>query len=166
MVYILGGWQSDFAANWARQGADLADEYERRYGLDSAHLMRIAQINFENAKRNPNAQTRQWAFGEDSFTLDDVANPVVEGRTRKQDCGQVTDGAAVVFLASDRKAAEYAARRGIPLESLAQIKGWGHRSAPISYDAKVRASADQPRCLSPGPPGHRGRPPSGRRHGA
>lgn len=129
---------------WPRAFSDLADEYERRYGLDPAHLMRIAQINFENAKRNPNAQTRQWAFGEDSFTEDDVANPVVEGRTRKQDCGQVTDGAAVVFLASDRKAAEYAARRGVSLESLAQIKGWGHRSAPISYEAKVRASADQP----------------------
>ncbi|WP_395442872.1 acetyl-CoA acetyltransferase [Caulobacter sp. UC70_42] len=128
---------------WPRAFSDLADEYERRYGLKYEHLMRIAEINFANAKRNPNAQTRQWAFNEKSFTADDEANPVVEGRTRKQDCGQVTDGSAVIFLASEKRAAAYAAKRGIPLESLPRIKGWGHRSAPISYSAKVRASADQ-----------------------
>lgn len=128
---------------WPRAFSDLADEYERRYGLKYEHLMRIAEINFANAKRNPNAQTRQWAFNEKSFTADDEANPVVEGRTRKQDCGQVTDGSAVIFLASEKRAAEYAAKRGVSLESLPRIKGWGHRSAPISYSAKVRASADQ-----------------------
>ncbi len=128
---------------WPRAFSDLAEEYERRYGLKYEHLMRIAEINFANAKRNPNAQTRQWAFNDRSFTADDEANPVVEGRTRKQDCGQVTDGSAVIFLASEKRAAEYAAKHGIPLESLPRIKGWGHRSAPISYSAKVRASADQ-----------------------
>lgn len=128
---------------WPRAFSDLAEEYERRYGLDYAHLMRIAEVNFTNAKRNPNAQTRQWAFNERSFTADDEANPVVEGRTRKQDCGQVTDGAAVVFLASEKAAADYAARHGVPLESLPRIKGWGHRSAPISYAAKIRASEGQ-----------------------
>jgi acetyl-CoA C-acetyltransferase len=60
------------------------------------------------------------------------------------DCGQVTDGAAVIFLASPRRAAEYAAKRGIALESLPRIKGWGHRSAPIAYDAKIKASEGQP----------------------
>jgi acetyl-CoA C-acetyltransferase len=128
---------------WPRAFSDLAEEYERRYGLKYEHLMRIAEINFANAKRNPNAQTRQWAFNDKSFTADDEANPVVEGRTRKQDCGQVTDGSAVIFLASEKRAAEYAAKRGVPLESLPRIKGWGHRSAPISYTAKIRASADQ-----------------------
>jgi acetyl-CoA C-acetyltransferase len=128
---------------WPRAFSDLAEEYERRYGLKYEHLMRIAEVNFGNAKRNPNAQTRQWAFNDRSFTADDEANPVVEGRTRKQDCGQVTDGAAVVFLASPRRAAEYAAQRGIALESLPRIKGWGHRSAPIPYAAKIRASEGQ-----------------------
>nr|WP_310524682.1 acetyl-CoA acetyltransferase [Polymorphobacter sp.] len=126
---------------WPRAFSDLAEEYERRYGLDYQHLMRIAEINFGNAKRNPNSQTRQWAFTEKSFTADDEANPVVEGRTRKMDCGQVTDGAAVVFLASEERATAYAKKRGIPLESLAKISGWGHRSAPISYAQKIRNSA-------------------------
>ena len=129
---------------WPRAFSDLADEYDRRFGLDQAHLTRIAEINFGNAKRNPNAQTRKWAFTPENFTSDDVANPVIEGRTRKMDCGQVTDGIAVVFLASPRRAAEYAAARGIPLESLPRIRGWGHRSAPIPYEAKIRASEGQP----------------------
>lgn len=129
---------------WPRAFSDLGEEYERRWGLNYDHLAQIAEINFANGKRNPNAQTRDWAFNDKSFTQDDQANPVVEGMIRKNDCGQVTDGAAVVFLASAKRAADYAAQRGIPLESLPQIKGWGHRSAPISYDRKLRNSEGQP----------------------
>ena len=50
----------------------------------------------------------------------------------------------MIVLASPQRAADYARRRGIALESLPRILGWGHRSAPISYRAKVEASADQP----------------------
>jgi acetyl-CoA C-acetyltransferase len=127
---------------WPRAFSDLADEYDRRYGLKYEHLMGIAEVNFANGRRNPNAQTRSWDFGPEAFTANDEANPVVEGRTRKQDCGQVTDGTAVVFLASERRAKAYAFRRGIPLESIPRIKGWGHRSAPLSYARKVEASRD------------------------
>lgn len=129
---------------WPRAFSELGHEYQRRWGLKYEHLMRIAEINFSNAKRNPNAQTRSWKFTDASFTADDEANPVVEGMMRKQDCGQVTDGAAVLFLASPRRAEEYARSRGIALESLPRIKGWGHRSASISYERKVRASEGQP----------------------
>jgi acetyl-CoA C-acetyltransferase len=129
---------------WPRAFSDLADEYDRRHGLKYEHLMAIAENNFANGRRNPNAQTRDWRFGPEAFTADDVANPVVEGRTRKQDCGQVTDGTAVVFLASERRARAYAFLRGVPLESLPRIKGWGHRSAPISYARKIETSRDQP----------------------
>lgn len=126
---------------WPRAFSDLAEEYERRYGLDYAHLMRISEINFANARRNPNSQTRNHRFTPENFTADDDANPVIEGRTRKMDCGQVTDGAVVVFLASPDRAAAYAAKRGIPIERLARIAGWGHRTAPIGYAAKIAASA-------------------------
>jgi acetyl-CoA C-acetyltransferase len=136
-------WQ-DANYLWPRAFSDLGHEYERRWGLKYEHLMRIAEINFTNAKRNPNAQTRTWKFTDASFTADNEANPVVEGMMRKQDCGQVTDGAAVVFLASPRRAGEYAKKRGIRLESLPRIKGWGHRSSSISFDQKVRASEGQP----------------------
>ena len=129
---------------WPRAFSDLAEEYETRHGLKYEHLMRIAEINFGNARRNPNAQTRDYRFAPESFTADDTANPVIEGRTRKMDCGQVTDGASVVFLASDERAARYARERGVPLSSLSRIAGWGHRSAPIGYRDKIRASQGQP----------------------
>jgi acetyl-CoA C-acetyltransferase len=129
---------------WPRAFSELTDEYDRRYGIDEAHLRRISQINFANARLNPNAQTRDYVFNDASFAADDEANPVIEGRVRKSDCGQVTDGAAMVVLASAARAADYARRRGVPLESLPRIKGWGHRSGPISYARKVEASAGAP----------------------
>lgn len=129
---------------WPKAFSDLNEEYDRRYGVDYAHLMRISEINFTNAKRNPNAQTRKYTFTPETFTADDEANPVVVARTRKMDCGQITDGAAILFLASAERAADYAKKRAIPLETIPRIKGWGHRSAPISFDAKIRASGNSP----------------------
>lgn len=129
---------------WPRAFSDLGEEYRKRWGLKYEHLMRISEINFSNARRNPNSQTRSWKFGADSFTANDTTNPIVEGMIRKQDCGQVTDGAAVIFLASPERAADYARKRGIPLERLPRIKGWGHRSAAISYASKVKGSEGQP----------------------
>lgn len=126
---------------WPKAFSDLADEYEKRYGLDYRHLMGISENNFTNAKRNPNAQTRKYSFTPENFTANDEANPIVVGRTRKMDCGQITDGSAIVFLASPKRAAEYAKQRNIPLESIPRIKGWGHRSAPIAYERKIAASA-------------------------
>lgn len=129
---------------WPHLFARLGDEYERRYGLDYAHLMAIARNNFDNGRRNPNAQTRRWEFTDASFTADDEANPVIDGRIRKQDCGQVTDGAAGIVLAGERTARAWARRHGRTLESLPRIKGWGHRTAPIAFDAKLEASRDAP----------------------
>ena len=63
---------------------------------------------------------------------------------RKMDCGQITDGAACVFLASEKVARDYAAENGLKLEDIPRIKGWGHRSAPISLDSKLALSAGNP----------------------
>ena len=87
---------------WPYMFSQLADEYDRRYGLDESHLRAIAELNMRNAKDNPLAQTRSWSFTADSFSADDTANPVVEGRLRRTDCGQVTDGTAGVVLVSGR----------------------------------------------------------------
>ena len=129
---------------WPHVFSELAGEYDRRYGLRSEHLARIAEINFGNARRNPNAQTRRWSFTRESFSDDPVANPVIDGRMRKQDCGQISDGAAIVFLATEPVARAWAARHGRQPGSLARILGWGHRTAPITYAAKLAASRDQP----------------------
>jgi len=129
---------------WPQCFSDLGDEYRRRYGLRYEHLGRIAEINTSNAKRNPHAQTRGWNFSRESFTEDDQANPVIAGMVRRQDCGQVTDGASCVILASEDFARRYAARHGIALDSLARLLGWGHRTAPMRLAEKLALSADQP----------------------
>lgn len=129
---------------WPGVFSEVGEEYRRRYGLQYEHLMRIAQTNFANAKRNPNAQTRRWSFNEENFTANDQANPVVSGNIRKQDCGQISDGAAVLFLASPKRAARYASSHGVSLESLPRIRGWGHRTAPIGFHDKIKNSEGQP----------------------
>ena len=43
---------------WPSMFSEIADEYDRRFGIDEAHLHAIAALNFANARRNPNAQTR------------------------------------------------------------------------------------------------------------
>jgi acetyl-CoA C-acetyltransferase len=129
---------------WPYMFSLLGEEYDARYGLKYEHLMRIAEINYANARRNPNAQTRSWKFGEKSFTADDEANPTIEGGIRRQDCGQVSDGAAGVVLASASFAAQYAKRRGMPLESLPRIRGWGHRTASLLYADKLARSKGAP----------------------
>ncbi len=133
---------TDVRFPWPHLFSELADEYDKRFGIRQEHLAAIAKINFANAKRNMNAQTRNWKFTEASFSEDDEANPIIEGRMRKQDCGQITDGAACIFLASSVQAGEYAKQRGISVGDIPYIKGWGHRTAPISYQQKIDESRD------------------------
>lgn len=123
---------------WPHMFSNLGDEYARRYGLDYRHLSAISEINYANAKRNPNAQTRKWEFTDKSFASDDEANPVIDGMVRRSDCGQVSDGAAVVFLASEKGARKYAKKHGLDLDNIARIKGWGHSTAPLGYDSKLK----------------------------
>lgn len=133
----VGAEAQDAQFPWPYQFSQIADFYDERYGLRYEHLMRIAQINFGNARRNPNAQTRRWTFTERSFMADDEANPPIEGRLRKQDCGQITDGAATVLLASRRFAENWARRNGRALAGVPVIQGWGHRTAPLKLADKL-----------------------------
>lgn len=125
----------------------LGDEYEKRYGLKDEHLARIAEINFSNARRNPQAQTRGWFTNEtQNLTSGKYANPVA-GRLKVRDCSQVTDGATSLFLASESFARAYAARRGLQLEQLPRILGWGHHTAPMKFDTKMAESKGHPYVL-------------------
>ncbi len=127
---------------WPYMFDQLIDEYDHRYGIAYEHLAAIAKTNLDNARRNPNAQTRAWQFDDGSFTEDDRANPVIEGRVRRQDCGQVTDGGAGVVLASERFADEYRKRRGAGRVPTGVIEGWGHRTAGLSLSSKLTRSQD------------------------
>ena len=132
---------------WPHMFALVADELDRRSGLQHQHLAAIAQKNFANARRNPRAQTRTWTFAPAAFGEDDALNPIVEGRLRRQDCGQITDGGAGLVLASARFAESYATRHGIALASLPRIAGWGHRVTGLPLAEKLRRSAGQPYAL-------------------
>ena len=125
----------------------LGDEYDRRYGLKDEHLAHISAVNYENARRNPKAQTRTWYMNETHANACDQYNSKIGGRLKIADCSQVTDGAVSLFFASEAFAKAYAAKRGIPLASIPQLKGWGHRTAPLTFDAKVAESQGQPYVL-------------------
>lgn len=126
---------------WPHMFDKVAAEYDRRYGIDDSHLRAIAQVNFANARNNPNAQTRGWAVP-DPITADDDANPVIDGRIRRFDCSQMTDGAAGIVLVTDDWLRDHTTARPI-----GRIDGWGHRTVGLGLQQKLDHSADNPYVL-------------------
>ena len=115
----------------------LADETLKKYPeLDEKRYMdalaKISVINYSNAKRNPLAQTRKWFMSYDqASTRGTDTNPLVGGKLGVSDCSQVTDGAAVVVLCSER----FLTERGYHDKPV--IKGYGHRTAPMLFEKKM-----------------------------
>lgn len=129
---------------WPHMFSLLAEEYDARYGLDGRHLSAIGELNYRNAADNPNAQTRAWSHTPESFSDDDVANPVVIGRMRRTDCSQITDGGAGLVLAGRRMAEAWAVARGRSLDSVPRITGWGHRTVGLPLADKLTRSVAEP----------------------
>lgn len=121
---------------WPETFDQLADEYDRRYGIDNTHLRAIGELNLRNAKANPNAQTRSWAMSADTCSDDDEVNPVVAGRLRRNDITQITDGAVGLILVSDR----WLDARGRTPRS--RIAGWGHRTVGLGLRQKLDRNSD------------------------
>jgi len=103
----------------------LADTILEKYTLDETRFLNalatISDINYSNAKHNPNAQTRKWFMNK---TL------------AVSDCSQVTDGAAVIVLASP----QYVEERKLNKDNIPKILGWGHRVAPMLFKDKIQES--------------------------
>jgi acetyl-CoA C-acetyltransferase len=125
---------ADATFMWPSMFARVADEYDRRYGLDESHLRAIATVNFSNARRIPNAQTRDWTVPEliAGDSLEDDGNPVVEGRIRRFDCSQMTDGGSGVVLVTDAYLREHP-----DAKPLGRIDGWGHRTVGLGMRQKL-----------------------------
>jgi acetyl-CoA C-acetyltransferase len=144
----IGHEGSDATFMWPNMFARVADEYDRRYGLDEKHLRAIAQLNFANARSNPNAQTRDWtvpdllAGSNADPALDDQRNPVIEGRLRRFDCSQMTDGGAGVVLVTDDFLRDHPDVRPI-----GRVDGWGHRTVGLGLQQKLDRSAADPYVL-------------------
>lgn len=121
----------------------LADETIGKYQLDEQRYMNalaeISVINYSNAKRNPKAQTRKWFmdYGQASHRGTET-NSLIGGRLGISDCSQVTDGAAVVLLASEKFVQEVGKKK----EDIPIVKGYGHRTAPMLFAKKIKENKD------------------------
>lgn len=125
---------------WPYMFAAVADEYDRRFGLDDAYLRAISQLNLANAKRNPLAQTRGWEVPDLlAHGADDDVNPPVEGRLRRYDCSQMTDGGAGLVFVSDAYLRDHPEARPV-----ARVAGWGHSTAGLGVSEKFARSAGEP----------------------
>lgn len=127
----------------------LADETIEKYALDEDRylnaLARISTTNYENAKRNPLAQTRKWFMDyEQASHRGTKTNSSIGGRLAISDCSQVTDGAAVVIIASERMINEL----GKSVSDTPYVKGYGHRTAPMLFDSKM-ADAKESKYILP-----------------
>jgi acetyl-CoA C-acetyltransferase len=125
---------------WPYMFSSIAEEYDRRYGIDELHLRAIAQLNFANARNNPNAQTREWTVPDLMAGTSDVkTNPVVEGRLRRFDCSQMTDGGAGLVLVTDDYLRDHP-----DAQPIGRIEGWGHRTVGLGMKQKLEHSAGDP----------------------
>lgn len=123
----------------------LADSILEKYQPDKdaflSALARISEINYSNAKRNRFAQTRNWFMSyEQACTRGTDTNGYVGGMLAISDCSQVTDGAAMVVLASEKYTESYCKNNGHGLSQIPYIKGWGHRVAPVLFTDKMKES--------------------------
>ena len=123
---------------WVSLFSDIMEYYQEQYGVNEQHLAAIAKNNYNNARKNPLAQTRSWELAAQNFGTDEAFNPIIEGQMRKSDCSRITDGSAVIFLASETYAKKYAQQQGIAFDSIPMIKGWGHRTAPMLLKDKLK----------------------------
>lgn len=119
----------------------LGDVYANRFGLEDKYLAKIAEINYRNARNNPNAQTRDWFMNLEHASTIGAYNPIVSGIIKVTDCSQITDGAVCMYIASEKFANEYAQRIEKDISVIPQILGWGHTTAPIEFAKKVADSA-------------------------
>jgi len=104
----------------------LADASIDRYPIGEERYMnalaRISDKNYRNAKANPLAQTRKWFMNyEQASHRGTPTNSLVGGRLAISDCSQVTDGAVVLFLVSEKFKQLYINKEIIP-----EINGGGY----------------------------------------
>lgn len=78
---------------------------------------------------------------EQAKTRGTETNPYVGGRLAVSDCSQITDGAAVVVLASEK----FVEERGITGKPI--LKGYGHRVAPMLFEKKMQEQKGCPHIL-------------------
>ena len=121
----------------------LADQLIEQYHVSDRRLMSslatISDLNYRNAKRNPNAQTRTWFMNRThAQNRKTLFNPLIGGRLAISDCSQITDGAACIFLSSEQFAKTYRNKRNKRRSETPIIKSCGVTIAPFTFAEKMR----------------------------
>ena len=133
------GHDGEFEFPWPQMFAEVADEYDRRYGLDDAHLQAIARAELRQRPPQPQRADPRLAGPGPLATTTTTANPVVEGRLRRFDCSQITDGGAGIVLVNDAYLRAHPDAR-----PLARIDGWGHRTVGLGLQQKLDRRPGRP----------------------
>lgn len=118
----------------------LLDAYLEKYNPPEAEVLKslahMTETAYENAKRNPLSQTRKMFMSEKQANMRGCStNPLTAGKLAKSDATMVTDGAAIVILASADFVQQHSTNTKLPY-----IKGYGSRVAPMTMDAKLEES--------------------------
>lgn len=98
--------------------ARFAHAYASRFGDPSGAMAEIAAKNHGNAMANPLAQLHK-PLTADFCRVVSEKNPMIAEPLKVTDCSLVSDGAAAIVLASDRRAA--AARRSVRIAAMEQV---------------------------------------------
>jgi acetyl-CoA C-acetyltransferase len=142
------GVEFPFPKLFGKLADTILEKYKPNKDRFMAALAKIANKNYANARKNPNAQARKWFMSEDQACQRNTSsNAQVGGLLALSDCSQITDGAAVVFMASEEYAKEYCKKNGLKLKDIPYVKGWGHRVAPMTYSKKVEDAKNSPYVL-------------------
>ena len=97
---------------WPYMFDKVPDEYDRRYGVDEAHLHQDRRDQPRQRQAQPERPDPRLGHPRPRPERRRGANPSVEGRIRRFDCSQITDGGAGVVLVSDEFLARNPMRPG------------------------------------------------------
>jgi acetyl-CoA C-acetyltransferase len=112
--------ESIFGATFPGLYAMMAKLHMHRYGTTEEQMAQVAVKNHKNAMNNPFAQ-----FHKEISVADVLASPYIADPLKLLDASPITDGAAAIILASEKKAKKLC-------DTPIWIKGSGHATDTIS----------------------------------
>ncbi len=117
-------WEANLGMTFPGLYAMMARRHMHEYGTTREQLALVSVKNHRNAVNNPYAQFRFEITVEDVLNSTIVAEPL-----RLLDCSPITDGAACLVLASEKKAKEF-------VDNPVYIIGSGQASSTISLHGR------------------------------
>jgi acetyl-CoA C-acetyltransferase len=119
-------WEAFLGMTFPGLYAMMARRHMHEFGTTRRQLSLVSVKNHKNAKNNPYAQF-QFEITEDQV----IESPMVADPLRLLDCSPITDGAACVILASEKKAKEFT-------DSPIYMTGSGQASSSIALHDRKR----------------------------